>query len=113
MITTDANDLVAEYHAKKRMPVILHADDYDLWLNGTPEKAKALLRPFPRRTDGSEPNECMTDEFFSQKDQELQQLTFQNASMGVNSHAGGVHVRRTSRRRLFLLLGRAGPQTPL
>ena len=47
MITTNANELVRPYHAKQRMPVILHPDDYPTWLEGTPEIARSLLRPFP------------------------------------------------------------------
>src|SRR4028118_1661418 len=31
IITTDANDLVGEVH--NRMPVILHAEDYEMWLD--------------------------------------------------------------------------------
>ena len=48
MITTEANPLVAEYHAKGRMPVILDREDYDLWLTGTPEKASTLLQTYPQ-----------------------------------------------------------------
>ena len=38
---------VAMYHAKTRMPVILHRDDFDLWLHGRPEEVPALYRPYP------------------------------------------------------------------
>lgn len=47
MITTEANDLVRPYHAKQRMPVLLRPEDYLLWMNGTPDDARALLRPYP------------------------------------------------------------------
>jgi putative SOS response-associated peptidase YedK len=51
IITTDANELMAPVH--NRMPVILHEQDYDAWLNrdfgATPDQAdalRAMLRPF-------------------------------------------------------------------
>jgi putative SOS response-associated peptidase YedK len=48
ILTTDANELMKPIH--DRMPVILHRQDYDLWLdpgiqNGS--KVQHLLRPFP------------------------------------------------------------------
>mgnify|MGYP001942992606 CR=1 FL=1 len=46
MVTTEANDLVRPIHAKGRMPVILEPEDYETWLTGPIEKARALLRPF-------------------------------------------------------------------
>ena len=46
MMTTTANDLVRTIHPT-RMPVILDEGDYQAWLNGTPDQAMALLRPFP------------------------------------------------------------------
>lgn len=33
MVTTDGNPLVARYHAKNRMPALLHEDDWDAWLD--------------------------------------------------------------------------------
>ena len=48
IITTEANDLMAEYH--DRMPVILHPKDYDLWLDPgvqDPSLLEPLLRPCP------------------------------------------------------------------
>jgi putative SOS response-associated peptidase YedK len=47
IITTEANDLVAQVH--NRMPVMLHARDEADWLNPrfAPEDAQALLVPFP------------------------------------------------------------------
>lgn len=48
IITTEANELVAQLHG--RMPVILPPEDYGLWLGEEPvtvEELKALLRPFP------------------------------------------------------------------
>jgi putative SOS response-associated peptidase YedK len=44
VITTEANELVAEIH--DRMPVILRPGDYDRWLGSEPDP-RALLRPFP------------------------------------------------------------------
>jgi len=48
IITTDANDKMAELH--DRMPVILAADDYDLWLDPKVEDKETLqplLKPCP------------------------------------------------------------------
>jgi putative SOS response-associated peptidase YedK len=48
IITTEANSLVAETH--DRMPVILHDEDYPLWLTPgemAPTALAHLLRPFP------------------------------------------------------------------
>jgi putative SOS response-associated peptidase YedK len=48
IITTEANDLMAEYH--DRMPVILCPKDYDLWLDPDvqdPNLLEPLLRPCP------------------------------------------------------------------
>lgn len=33
MVTTDGNPLIARYHAKNRMPALLHEDDWDAWLD--------------------------------------------------------------------------------
>lgn len=44
IITTEANELMAEIH--ERMPVILRPEDYERWLSDAPE-ADDLLRPFP------------------------------------------------------------------
>lgn len=38
ILTTQANDVVAQIHSKKRMPVILSRDDELRWLNGLPYK---------------------------------------------------------------------------
>jgi putative SOS response-associated peptidase YedK len=47
LITTEANDLVREMH--HRMPVILGADSFDLWLDAKADQKKllSLLKPFP------------------------------------------------------------------
>ncbi len=48
LLTTEPNDLLRLVH--NRMPVILHPDDYALWLDPTvqkPELLQPLLRPFP------------------------------------------------------------------
>ena len=48
IITMDANELMAEIHNdKKRMPAILHKEDVQAWLTGTPEQAHAVLRQYP------------------------------------------------------------------
>ena len=42
-----ANPLLAVVHnAKQRMPAILAESDYDGWLHGTQQEARALLRPY-------------------------------------------------------------------
>ena len=48
IVTTEANDLVAEIHDKKRMPVILRPEEYGLWLDHSiddPSSLLPLLRP--------------------------------------------------------------------
>jgi putative SOS response-associated peptidase YedK len=48
IITTDANDAVASIH--NRMPVILHPEDYALWLDpdfDEKEQLTTLLKPYP------------------------------------------------------------------
>jgi putative SOS response-associated peptidase YedK len=48
IITTDANDVVAPIH--NRMPVILHPEDYALWLDpdfDEKEPLTTLLKPYP------------------------------------------------------------------
>jgi putative SOS response-associated peptidase YedK len=48
IITTDANDVVAPIH--NRMPVILHPEDYELWLDPDFEEKEpltTLLKPYP------------------------------------------------------------------
>jgi putative SOS response-associated peptidase YedK len=48
ILTTEANELLRPVH--ERMPVILHREDYDLWLEDDPRKldfVKELLRPYP------------------------------------------------------------------
>lgn len=45
IIVTEANDKLQPIH--ERMPVILEPGSYDTWLNGSPDDAAALLRPFP------------------------------------------------------------------
>jgi putative SOS response-associated peptidase YedK len=48
ILTTEANEVLQPVH--DRMPVILHPDDYELWLDVDLRKldlAKELLRPFP------------------------------------------------------------------
>jgi putative SOS response-associated peptidase YedK len=44
VITTDANELVADIH--NRMPVILAPGDYPRWLSDEPDPGD-LMRPFP------------------------------------------------------------------
>jgi putative SOS response-associated peptidase YedK len=45
-LTCEPNPLVAPIHAKA-MPVILHPEDYDRWLDGDVDNACALAQPFP------------------------------------------------------------------
>jgi len=48
IITTEPNQLVAPLH--NRMPVIVHARNYDAWLapdTRSPDNLGALLRPYP------------------------------------------------------------------
>lgn len=45
MIMTEACIHVADVH--DRMPVILQRDDWDDWLNGPPDAARLLCRPYP------------------------------------------------------------------
>ena len=45
-LTCEPNPLVAPIHAKA-MPVILHPQDYDHWLDGEVESACSLAQPFP------------------------------------------------------------------
>jgi putative SOS response-associated peptidase YedK len=50
LITMPANRVIAAIHNSganaHRMPAILRADDRDTWLNGTPDEAYSLLRPY-------------------------------------------------------------------
>lgn len=53
ILTTAPNDLVALYH--DRMPVILDAKDYELWLHAgvtKTERLSPLLRPYPAERMG-------------------------------------------------------------
>jgi putative SOS response-associated peptidase YedK len=45
IVTTAAYELMAKYH--DRMPVIVHPDDYDLWLRGDAGELDVLLKPYP------------------------------------------------------------------
>ena len=48
ILTTEANEVLRPVH--DRMPVILHPDDYELWLDGDARKldlVKEMLRPYP------------------------------------------------------------------
>jgi putative SOS response-associated peptidase YedK len=45
IVTSAANELMAKYH--DWMPVIVHPDDYDLWLRGDPGEVDVLLKPCP------------------------------------------------------------------
>lgn len=48
ILTTEANEVLRPVH--DRMPVILHPDDYDLWLSGDARELnliKEMLRPYP------------------------------------------------------------------
>lgn len=45
-LTCEPNPLVAAVHPKA-MPVILHAEDHDRWLDGTIDDVRDLAAPFP------------------------------------------------------------------
>lgn len=45
-LTCEANPLVGAVHPKA-MPVILHAEDHNRWLDGTMEDVRDLAAPFP------------------------------------------------------------------
>jgi putative SOS response-associated peptidase YedK len=49
-VTMPANELMAEIHNTgnnpHRMPAILRAEDREAWLTGTPEEARAVLKPY-------------------------------------------------------------------
>ncbi|MGF1609978.1 MAG: SOS response-associated peptidase [Kiloniellales bacterium] len=47
ILTTEANALLRPIHAKHRMPVILQAATFDLWLDPTQGDPTPLLRPYP------------------------------------------------------------------
>ncbi|MEO8018403.1 MAG: SOS response-associated peptidase [Pseudomonadota bacterium] len=48
IITLPANEFMARMpNEKLRMPAILRMEDVELWLNGTPQQAKAALIQFP------------------------------------------------------------------
>jgi putative SOS response-associated peptidase YedK len=48
IITLPANDFMAKFHSEQqRMPAILHMEDVETWLSGTPEQARAALVQFP------------------------------------------------------------------
>jgi len=47
LITVPANQLLAEVHnAKQRMPAVLGDSEYDIWLSGSLQQARELLRPY-------------------------------------------------------------------
>jgi len=45
VVTTEPNDLISELH--HRMAVVLAPDEEEQWLNGDPDRAAALLAPYP------------------------------------------------------------------
>jgi putative SOS response-associated peptidase YedK len=48
ILTTSSNKLIEPLH--DRMPLILHPQEYDIWLNreiSEPEKLKSLYKPYP------------------------------------------------------------------
>lgn len=48
IVTLPANPLMARIHnLKKRMPAILHEMDFEAWLTGTAEEAKAVIEQYP------------------------------------------------------------------
>ena len=51
MVRTTPNEVVAPIHPN-RMPTILAREDHAAWLEGTPEEALALIRPYPAERMG-------------------------------------------------------------
>jgi putative SOS response-associated peptidase YedK len=52
VITMPANSLMADIHnapGKQRMPAILCREDYDAWLSGSTEEARAVLKQYPAK----------------------------------------------------------------
>jgi putative SOS response-associated peptidase YedK len=48
LITTPANELMAQIHNEKlRMPAVLREEDHDAWLRGSVAEAKSVLTPYP------------------------------------------------------------------
>jgi putative SOS response-associated peptidase YedK len=48
IITLPANDFMAKIdNGNQRMPAILHMEDVETWLTGTPDEARATLVQFP------------------------------------------------------------------
>ena len=50
IVTMPANPMMAEIHnapGKQRMPVILRREDYDAWLSGSLDEARAVLKQYP------------------------------------------------------------------
>ena len=43
IVTTEPSKFAAQFH--NRMPLVLEPDAWDLWMNGDPEAAAALMRP--------------------------------------------------------------------
>lgn len=44
MVTTEGNPLIAEYHAKNRMPAVLSREDWDAWLDTDSVDAELALQ---------------------------------------------------------------------
>lgn len=59
ILTTEANDVVRPIHAKGRMPVILHKQDYEKWLDPETPAAelKDLMQPLPNNEITAKPAE--------------------------------------------------------
>jgi|JRYD01.1.fsa_nt_gb putative SOS response-associated peptidase YedK len=56
IVTMPASPRMAEIHnEKKRQPVMLQAADHDAWLEGAPDEARAVLRPYPDDLIEAEP----------------------------------------------------------
>lgn len=56
LITMEASPKLAEIHnEKKRQPVILRAADHDVWLDGTANEARKLIRHYPDELILAEP----------------------------------------------------------
>jgi putative SOS response-associated peptidase YedK len=57
-VNADDHPVMSHFHRhgeEKRMPVILHPDDYDRWLNAAPEEAFRMCQSYPAELMQSAP----------------------------------------------------------
>jgi putative SOS response-associated peptidase YedK len=80
ILTTEANEVLIPVHG--RMPVILHSDDYELWLNEDMlkrELLKDLLRPYPSSEMISHPVSTAINSPHNQGETLIEQMTVNSA----------------------------------